>query len=313
MRIFITGGNGFIGRHLVRRLEENHEITIFDDFSNSDTNIKNGLIGKNLNFIKGDIRVKEDIIKSSKDHDVIIHLAAKISIQDSIRNPDETFQVNVDGTKNVLEACLKNNIKNIIANSSAAVYGNRKNQNDILFENSKTEPMSPYGESKLIMEEIIQEYSIKNKINSIILRIFNVYGIGQSDEYSGVITKFLKNSKEGKILKIFGNGMQTRDFISINDITSMIENSLSKLEGKRGEIYNIATGKTTTIHNLAKMIIEISKSKSKIEFSKPLDGDIIFSRPSIEKAQTEINFYSKIKIINGLKQFIAEYEKLFLN
>jgi UDP-glucose 4-epimerase len=237
---------------------------------------------------------------------VIIHLAAKISVQDSIKNPDETFEVNVDGTKNVLAACLKNEIKNLIVISSAAVYGNRNDQNDILFENSKTEPMSPYGKSKLIMEKIIQEFSMINKINSIILRIFNVYGLGQSDEYSGVITKFLKNAKEGKILKIFGDGMQTRDFISINDVISMIENSLSNLEGRRGEIYNVATGKITTIHNLAKMIIEISKSKSKIEFLKPLDGDIIFSKPSIKKAETEINFHPKIELKDGLKKFFEE-------
>jgi len=192
----VTGGAGFIGKYCVRSfLEKNFQVTIFDNLSNSSEGMISDLLNDGARLVKGDITIQDQVSNAISGHDAVIHLAAKISVEESINFPKQIFSTNVDGTENILNSCLKHNIKNIVATSSAAVYG--ETQNLPISENRKTSPSSPYGESKLKMEQLIQVFSKKHNLNSIILRIFNVYGIGQSPEYAGVITKFLeKNFKE---------------------------------------------------------------------------------------------------------------------
>ena len=216
--IIVTGGAGFIGKHLVEFfITKGINITIFDNFSNSKKDSITYLKNQGVKIIEGDIRKMYDIDNAVKDHDVVIHLAAKISVEESIRNPSETFDTNVNGTKNVLTACEKNHIKKMIVSSSAAVYGESL-PNIKLTEKSETHPISPYGESKIKMEHEIKKNVEKHNVNYIILRFFNIFGLGQSSEYAGVITKFIEKIETNKPLEILGDGMQTRDFISINDV-----------------------------------------------------------------------------------------------
>jgi len=253
MKIVVTGGAGFIGLYLINHLlKKENQITILDNFSNSDKNLTKILQHKNLKIIEGDIRKINDVNNCLKEQDIVIHLAAKISVSQSILNPSETFEVNVDGTKNVLEACKKNNIKKIIIASSAAVYG-EGGSGMKLKENTKTDPVSPYGKSKLIMEQEIEKNLLKyNKLDCIILRFFNIFGVGQTSEYAGVITKFVERISLDKPLEIFGDGMQTRDFVSIHDIVESINAAIKN--GKNGT-YNIASGKAITINKLAEFMI----------------------------------------------------------
>jgi len=297
MRIFITGGLGFIGKHLAKSLtKEGHQVTIFDNFSNS---IKQE-ISRGIKVVKGDITNLEQICKVLNGHDVVIHLAAKISVDDSIRNPSDTFRVNVDGTKNILMSCKKKNIKKIILASSAAVYG-EANSNDLkLNEESKTNPISPYGESKLKMEQVVKEFAEKNNINFIILRFFNIYGIGQSDEYAGVITKFREKILQIKDIEIFGDGFQTRDFVAIDDVVNSIHKSIEKINSKSG-IYNIASGKKITIKELAKIIISISGNKIKIKYLPSKKGDIRYSQADISQAEKNLEYVPKIELRKGIK------------
>ena len=178
MRILVTGGAGFIGKYLVKSLIENGDIvTIFDNFSNSSKKSISHLIDIGIQVIEGDITKYDEISNAVKDQEIVIHLAAKISVQESIRNPSETFQVNVDGAKNVLVACEKNMVKKLIVASSAAVYG--ESLPDIkLTEESKTNPISPYGKSKVKMEQIIKNFVSEHNLSCIVLRFFNIYGIG---------------------------------------------------------------------------------------------------------------------------------------
>ena len=148
MKFLITGGMGFIGSYLVDYLlKQGNEITILDNFSNSNKKSMKKIENNNLKIIEGDIRKINDVLNSIKNQEIVIHLAAKISVEESIKNPKETFDVNVSGTKNIINACEKSNIKKLIVASSAAVYG--ENLSNIkLKETSKTNPISPYGESK---------------------------------------------------------------------------------------------------------------------------------------------------------------------
>ena len=291
MKILITGGMGFIGSYLVDYLlKQGNEITILDNFSNSNKKSRKKIENNNLKIIEGDIRKINDVHNSIKNKEIVIHLAAKISVEESIKNPKETFDVNVGGTRNVINACEKSNIKKLIVASSAAVYG--ENVSNIkLKETSKTNPISPYGESKLLMENEIKKTQIKNKkLNCIILRFFNIFGKGQSTEYAGVITKFIEKISTDETIEIFGDGLQQRDFISIYDVIESIDNAINN--GKSGT-YNIGRGETITIKELAKIMVAYSKKNIKISHLPPKKGDIKFSGANISLAKNEIKYSPK--------------------
>ena len=284
MRVFVTGGAGFIGTHLCKKLASLHKVTVYDNFSNS--NKENFPALENVTLIVGDILDNSKLFDSMKNHDVVIHLAAKTDVVDSIHNPDKTFQTNVQGSQNVLDSCKSNNISKIIVTSSAAVYQNSNNSVD---EESSIEPLSPYGQSKLHMENI----TIQSKINYSILRLFNVYGDGHT---SGVITNFRKNILKNIPLIIFGDGRAIRDFIHIDDVIDGIIISIKSTSG----IYNIASGTGTSINDLAKLLIRLSGTNSEIIHTFAREGEIIYSVANITKSQKELGFYTKISLDVGL-------------
>jgi len=293
MKILVTGGAGFIGKYLVKSLLENdYDVTIFDNISNSTKDSISSLVDIGAKVIEGDITRPPDILNAVKDQNVVIHLAAKISVSESIKNPAETFQVNVDGTMNLLTACEKNHVKKLIVASSAAVYG-EGSPNVKLTEGSETNPISPYGESKVRMEKEIREFESKHDIDCIILRFFNIYGIGQSPEYAGVITKFMERIEHKSPLEIFGDGLQTRDFVAIDDVISSIYNAISF--GKSGT-YNIASGKAVTIKELAELMILFSGKKLEIEHTTAQKGDIRNSQADISLAKKELGYSPKFEL-----------------
>jgi len=300
MKIFVTGGAGFVGKYLViSLLKKNHKVTIFDTSTQKMLKVKK--ITKNLTIVKGDIQKFSDLQKASFNSDLVVHLAAQISVNDSIKNPHITNAINVTGTLNILQACVANKISKIIVASTAAVYGVTKNIS--VNEKHTTNPISPYGVSKLAMEKYVQSFTHSNKLDAICLRFFNIYGDGQSTEYAGVISKFIERLNKNKPLEIFGAGTQTRDFVSIDDVVQAIEKSIKNLKGKRGNVYNIASGKSISIKELAKTLISISKKDVKITYRKARVGDLKYSRASIKLARKELNYSPKISLEKGLKQF----------
>ncbi len=303
MKICVTGGAGFIGSALVKSfLEKNHSVLILDNCSTSSEENVSTLLNKGASLVKGDVRNFEDIEKALNDYDLVIHLAAQISVEESIKKPELTRLINVEGTKNLLRACVAKKVNKIILASSAAVYGQPKKLP--LTESSPISPISPYGQSKVEMEKLLEEFSKNYGLNGISLRFFNIYGKGQTDEYAGVITKFMKNISENIQLIIFGDGSNTRDFISIVDVVDSILSAIEKIEGKKGNYYNVATGNFISIKELAELMLSISDKNLDIKYEPPKKGDILHSQTSINLLQKELGFYPKIKLRDGLKKLL---------
>ncbi len=305
MKILVTGGSGFIGSALANSfLEKWHKVTIFDNFSNSSEQKISQLLEKGVTLVKGDITDSKSLENALVGFETVIHLAAQIDVQESILNPEFTYKVNVQGTVNLLNSCVKNKVQNVIGASTAAVYGLPERLP--ISERTPLNPISPYGKSKVEMEQYIEKFSNEHKLNCVSLRVFNVYGKGQTKAYAGVIIKFLQNINEGQPLVIFGNGSFTRDFIAVEDVANAIQKATHNLKGKRGKCYNIATGKTTSIQELAKLMLEISGKSLEIKHEPIKEGDIPHSQADIHLAQKELGFSPKISLKDGLKKLLDQ-------
>jgi len=296
LKILVTGGAGFIGRNLAEYLLEENQVIIYDNLSNSSKSDIDPLIDKGAKFVNGDILDYLSLQKSSVGCDLIIHLAAKSGVEDSILNPETTMEVNVNGTENIMRCCVENKITKLIFASSASVYADSKMP---INENSHTDPQSPYGKSKLEAEKIIKKHSTEFEIDSIILRMFNVYGKRQNIKYAGVISKFISNILECKPLEINGDGNQTRDFVSINDIVDAFVCAIKNIKGKRAKIYNIGYGKSTTVNELAKILTEISRKKIKI-IHKENTNEVRYSKADTSLAKKELGFSATRKLEDEL-------------
>ena len=302
MKFFVTGGAGFIGKYLTAKLfDDGHDVTIFDNFSSSSKNDITNLLENGVSLVTGDILDYDLLLKSMSNYDFVIHLAAQTSVSQSIADPKTTTDIIVDGTVNVLKSCVKTNIKNLIFPSSAAVYGNSPDAP--ISENSQLSPVSSYGASKLVTEYNLQAFSRSFGLNCISLRLFNVYGNGQSSE-TVVIRKFLKNISKDLPLEIFGDGTQTRDFVHVSDVIQAFSCAIKNIEAKRGEVYNIGSGKSTSINELASLLIS-SKGKDLQIIHKPeRQGEVKYSKADISLAKTDINYSPEVSLRDGLASLV---------
>lgn len=305
--ILITGGAGFVGSHLAERLlKEGWNIAIIDNLSSGKLdNLKK--IEKQFKFINLDIRDLDELKKLNLKADVIVHLAAQIYVEQSVLNPQETFDINSKGTQNMLEFAKQRGIKKFIFASSSAVYGNVNKEN--ISEEEALNPISPYGKSKLMAEEELALFNKLYEMTTTSLRFFNIYGLRQNinSPYTGVITKFFETIKNGDKPIIYGDGKQTRDFIYVEDVVEGIIKSIN-LNDKKNHIYNVGTGKTVSINNLLDLIKTLSGKRGKISpLHKPKrEGDILLSGADIAKIKKELGFMPKYTIKQGLSVFFKK-------
>jgi UDP-glucose 4-epimerase len=303
-RVLVTGGAGFIGHHVLERLSLlNCPVTVIDNLSNRNRNYS--FSDTNISFYKEDIRNKDNISDIFKQErvDTCIHLAANISIYDSVLNPYDTLDTNVKGTLNVLEACSNNQVKNFVFASSGAVYGEPKKFP--ISEDHPLDPLSPYGLSKVIGERLVSTYrKLKKLHHAISLRFFNVYGEGQTVEYAGVITKFAGRLSKGLPPIIYGNGCQTRDFVSVNDVANAILLAAESHNNISQDVFNVATGKSIDINNLAQIMIRISGFDFAPIYKEEREGDIKYADVDVTNSKNILGFVASEKLEVALNQMI---------
>lgn len=292
----VTGGAGFIGSHIVGELQHlGHEVVVLDDFSEGSLKNLKSLEG-NVHVIRGSITDRAAVDKAVEGSEFIFHEAALVSVVESMRNPERTMLVNVEGSRNILEAGLENGTKKVIIASSAAVYGHSPPP---LAETAEKNPLSPYGKSKLEMEKLALEYGEKG-LGTVCLRYFNVYGPrqGSGSPYSGVISQFMDALLAGKPVVLYGDGTQTRDFIYVKDVARA--NILAMEKGKG--CINIATGKPTSLNELLSVLADLVGALPQKEKRKEREGDIRDSCADVSKAQELLGFEAAYSLEKGLEE-----------
>jgi len=292
----VTGGIGFIGSYIVKSLiNEGHSVKIIDNLHSGTKHNINDILDK-VEFHQIDIRNKQQIQKILKNCDGVFHEAALTSVPESLKIPQEYCDVNVNGTKIIFEIAKEENLKVVFA-SSSSIYGNIKKIP--IKENFEKNPINPYGKTKLEAEKLAREFHDEG-LEVIGLRYFNVYGKGQTNNYAGVITKFLENIQLGHPLTINGDGNQIRDFIHVDDVVNA--NIFAMKSQTKTGFFNIGTGTGTSINNLAEKIMDILNYDKKIIYRVPLDGDILLSQADTKLALSSLNWFAKIDLDTGLKQ-----------
>jgi len=293
--VLITGGAGFIGSHIVDKLlENNHQVIVVDNLSSGC--VENLPNSNNLKLYK--LNIEKDNIEQvfiNEKPNCVIHLAAQTSVNYSIGNTTFDAEMNIMSSIKLLEICKKYNIKKFITASSAAVYGNPKYLP--IDENHPTNPMSPYGLSKLTMEKYIQLYNIPY----IIFRFSNAYGPRQkSSKESGVIAIFDKAMKENNEINIFGDGEQIRDFIYVEDIANAC--TLAIKNDIKNEVINFSTNKGETLNNLFKEMSSLYNYKNSANYLPERTGDIKDSILSNEKFIKLFGNFEFTNLKNGLEK-----------
>ena len=297
MKFVITGGAGFIGSHIAKHLvEKNHDVVVVDNLSRG--RLENlSKIKEQIEFKKMDILDFDSLKNVISNSDGIFHQAALTSVPESFLQKEKYYNVNVKGTENIFKLA-KEFEKKVVYASSSSIYGNTTIIP--IQENFERNPINPYGVTKLDDEKLAEKYHNLG-VSIIGLRYFNVYGIGQTNDYAGVITKFINQINLNQSPIIFGDGSQTRDFISVEDVAKA--NLLSMESNTDFSFLNIGTGISTSVKTLAEVMIELSGKTLEISYDDLPLGDVKESLADTSLAKKLINWNYDTFLKNGLKKF----------
>ena len=299
MKYIVTGGAGFIGSNIVKKLvARGDHVTVIDNL-NTGKEENLALVKDKIIFLKDSILNLDLLEKQTKDIDGVFHQAALASVQDSFSKPEEYHNVNVNGTENILKLAKKNNFKVVYA-SSSSVYGNP--EKIPIKESDSKNPINPYAETKLDKEKLAKKYS-QIGVKVIGLRYFNVFGKGQSKEYAGVLKLFLERIRDNSPPKINGDGSQFRDFVFVEDVADA--NIMSMDSNINHEFFNVGTNTSITILDLAKTIIKSSGLDIELNFGPELNGDVQRSVANIDLIKEKIGWAPTVFLEKWIDEIIS--------
>ena len=303
MRVLITGGAGFIGRHLAEHFHNQAEVRVLDNLRSG---FKDNLSGLQCQLMVGSVLDRDLVREAMKGVDFVFHLAAMVSVMESMQNPNECVEINAGGTAIVLEEAARARAKKLIFSSSAAIYGGNATTPKI--ESIPADPQSPYARSKHEAESYCRSFAHEGRIATVSLRYFNVFGPYQEprSDYSAVVPAFINKAIANHPLTIFGDGSQTRDFIYVKDVVTA--NAFFALESQATGVFNIACGKEITITNLALTIRNLANSTSVINYQAERPGDVKDSVASLEKTR-RAGFRPDCDLIEGLRATIQFFKR----
>lgn len=304
--VLISGGAGFIGSHLSDHLLKNgYSVRVLDNFSSGKKENISHLIGR-IEILHGDITDYNDVRKAVLGCDVVVHLAAIVSVAQSFNDPVLVHNTNVIGTLRLLKEAEKSGVKKFIFASSCAVYGDNIKS---LSEDFPLSPLSSYALSKQAGEQHVLAVNNKTKMCTIVLRFFNVFGPKQDafSPYAGVIASFANKMLRNESIVIYGDGKQTRDFIYVSDIVQAISKAII-FDERKWNIMNVATGKSRSIIEVAESMKDILGFQQSINYSSAREGDICYSRAEIERIKQSFDFKISVPFKKGLEQTIDWYK-----
>jgi UDP-glucose 4-epimerase len=305
MRFLITGGAGFIGTALVRRLiRDDHEVRVIDDLSSGDR----ARLPAGAHFTRGDINNIPMLWSVLQDVDCVYHLAARVSVAQSILYPRDYNLVNVGGTVSLMEAMRDAGIRRVVLTSSGAIYGRQSRQP--VLESDSPRPDSPYAVSKWASEQYVHTIGQLWGIETVALRIFNAYGPGQHlpVSHAPVVPRFVQATLSGGSVVIFGNGQNSRDFVYVSDVVeSLVKAATAKKVNRK--VLNIGSGRETTVEELIAAIERISGRRANRVWNHEKSGGVARLVADISLAQKLIGFKPKVTLSEGLEQLLDEDQR----